>query len=189
VRQGRGKWIDRRRRLTTIRLTVPECRWRSSSCLSRCELGYFPIEDAVPGVPQLGVSTLRDLASTVPDDRPDFVNLPADQARPIEPDVLAAVHRVRTREAPPRRLFSRRAPRRVQSADLAGRTVDAGLLSTSLVVEAVASWPGPGPLLLEAIAARDIHLVIGASCARRCCCCGSCRRSLHWRTCAFERLT
>src|SRR3989442_948279 len=38
----------------------------------------------------------------------------------------------------------------------------AGLLSTSLVVEAVMSWPGLGPLLLEAIAARDLHLVIGA---------------------------
>jgi len=36
------------------------------------------------------------------------------------------------------------------------------LLSTSLVVEAVMSWPGLGPLLLEAIAARDLHLVIGA---------------------------
>jgi peptide/nickel transport system permease protein len=38
----------------------------------------------------------------------------------------------------------------------------AGLLSASLVVEALMSWPGLGPLLLEAIAARDLHLVIGA---------------------------
>jgi peptide/nickel transport system permease protein len=38
----------------------------------------------------------------------------------------------------------------------------AALLSASLVVEAIMSWPGLGPLLLEAIAARDLHLVIGA---------------------------
>lgn len=37
----------------------------------------------------------------------------------------------------------------------------AGLLSMSLVVEVVMSWPGLGPLLLEAILARDFHLVLG----------------------------
>jgi peptide/nickel transport system permease protein len=36
------------------------------------------------------------------------------------------------------------------------------LLSTSLLIEVVLSWPGLGPLLLEAILARDIYLVIGA---------------------------
>lgn len=35
-----------------------------------------------------------------------------------------------------------------------------GLLSYSLAVEAVMSWPGLGPLLLEAILARDVYLVI-----------------------------
>jgi peptide/nickel transport system permease protein len=38
----------------------------------------------------------------------------------------------------------------------------AGLLSMSLLVEIVMSWPGLGPLLLEAILARDFHLVLGA---------------------------
>jgi peptide/nickel transport system permease protein len=37
----------------------------------------------------------------------------------------------------------------------------AGLLSLSLLVEVVMSWPGLGPLLLEAILARDFHLVVG----------------------------
>jgi peptide/nickel transport system permease protein len=37
----------------------------------------------------------------------------------------------------------------------------AGLLSTSLVVEVVMSWPGLGPLMLEAILARDFYLVLG----------------------------
>jgi peptide/nickel transport system permease protein len=35
------------------------------------------------------------------------------------------------------------------------------LLSGSLIVEVVMSWPGLGPLLLEAILARDLYLVIG----------------------------
>jgi peptide/nickel transport system permease protein len=37
----------------------------------------------------------------------------------------------------------------------------AGLLSLSLIVEVVMSWPGLGPLLLEAILARDFYLVLG----------------------------
>jgi peptide/nickel transport system permease protein len=35
------------------------------------------------------------------------------------------------------------------------------LLSGSLLVEIVMSWPGLGPLLLEAILARDLYIVIG----------------------------
>jgi peptide/nickel transport system permease protein len=38
----------------------------------------------------------------------------------------------------------------------------ATLLSASVVVEMVMSWPGLGPLLIEAVAARDLHLVVGA---------------------------
>jgi len=37
-----------------------------------------------------------------------------------------------------------------------------GLLSGSLLVEVVMGWPGMGPLLLEAILARDVFVVIGA---------------------------
>jgi peptide/nickel transport system permease protein len=37
----------------------------------------------------------------------------------------------------------------------------ASLLSLSLVVEVVMAWPGLGPLMLEAILARDLHLVVG----------------------------
>lgn len=39
----------------------------------------------------------------------------------------------------------------------------ATLLSASLLVEVIMGWPGLGPLLLEAIFARDLHLVVGAS--------------------------
>ena len=37
----------------------------------------------------------------------------------------------------------------------------AGLLSGSLLVEAVTGWPGLGPLILEATLSRDLYLVIG----------------------------
>jgi peptide/nickel transport system permease protein len=36
------------------------------------------------------------------------------------------------------------------------------LLSASLLVEVIMNWPGLGPLLLEAIFARDLYVVIGA---------------------------
>jgi peptide/nickel transport system permease protein len=36
------------------------------------------------------------------------------------------------------------------------------LLSVSLLIEVVMGWPGIGPLLLEAILARDLFVVIGA---------------------------
>jgi peptide/nickel transport system permease protein len=35
------------------------------------------------------------------------------------------------------------------------------LLSGSLIVEVVMSWPGLGPLLLEAILSRDLYVVVG----------------------------
>lgn len=36
------------------------------------------------------------------------------------------------------------------------------LLSTSLVMEVILSWPGIGPMLLEAVLARDLFVVLGA---------------------------
>jgi peptide/nickel transport system permease protein len=36
------------------------------------------------------------------------------------------------------------------------------LLSASLLIEVVMNWPGLGPLLLEAILARDVYVVIAA---------------------------
>jgi len=36
------------------------------------------------------------------------------------------------------------------------------LLSASLLIEVIMNWPGLGPLLLEAILARDVYIVIGS---------------------------
>lgn len=38
----------------------------------------------------------------------------------------------------------------------------ASMLSSSFIVEVILGWPGLGPLLLEAILARDVHVVIAA---------------------------
>jgi peptide/nickel transport system permease protein len=45
---------------------------------------------------------------------------------------------------------------------LAGLSV-AALLSASLLIEVVMSWPGLGPLVVEALLARDVHVVLGAT--------------------------
>jgi peptide/nickel transport system permease protein len=45
-------------------------------------------------------------------------------------------------------------------ASLFGLSI-AGLISSSLLVEAILGWPGLGPLFLEAIQARDFYLVLG----------------------------
>jgi peptide/nickel transport system permease protein len=45
---------------------------------------------------------------------------------------------------------------------LAGLSI-ATLLSASLLIEVVMSWPGLGPLVVEALLAKDVHLVLSAS--------------------------
>jgi peptide/nickel transport system permease protein len=75
------------------------------------------------------------------------------------PFILAA----RARGIPRRRLLFRYALPAASNSliSLFGLSV-AGLLSGSLLVEVVMSWPGLGPLLLEAVLARDVYLVVGA---------------------------
>ena len=79
-------------------------------------------------------------------------------------DALRApfVHAARAHGIPERRVLFRHALPAAANPliSLFGLSV-AGLLSMSLVVEVVMSWPGLGPLLLEAILARDFHLVLG----------------------------
>ncbi len=45
---------------------------------------------------------------------------------------------------------------------LAGLSI-ATLLSASLLIEVVMSWPGLGPLLVESLLAKDVHVVLSAS--------------------------
>jgi peptide/nickel transport system permease protein len=64
---------------------------------------------------------------------------------------------------PARRLLYRYALRAAANPliSLLGFSIGA-LLSGSLLVEVVMGWPGLGPLLLEAILARDLYVVIGS---------------------------
>ena len=168
----RGEWIDRAcAALTTLLLTVPELLLALALLLVAVRTGLFPIGGMRSlGVPQPGAwATFRDLAVhlVLPTTALILVNLPVliRHVRSSLVDVLAApfIQGAHARGVPPRRLLFRDALRAASNPliSLVGLSI-AGLLSTSLVVEAVMSWPGLGPLLLEAIAARDIHLVIGA---------------------------
>jgi peptide/nickel transport system permease protein len=81
-------------------------------------------------------------------------------------DVLDApfLRAARARGVPERRLMYRTALRAAANplTALAGFSI-AGLLSASLVVEVIMSWPGLGPLLLDATLARDVHVIAGAT--------------------------
>jgi peptide/nickel transport system permease protein len=81
-------------------------------------------------------------------------------------DVLDAPFLVaaRARGVPERRLVYRTALRAAANplTALAGFSI-ASLLSASLVLEVILSWPGLGPLLLDATLARDVHVVAGAT--------------------------
>jgi len=83
-------------------------------------------------------------------------------------DVLQAPFMVaaRARGIPERRLVYRSALRAAANplTALAGFSI-ASLLSASLVLEVIMSWPGLGPLLLDATLARDIHVIAGATTA------------------------
>lgn len=49
-------------------------------------------------------------------------------------------------------------------APMAGLSI-ASLLGASLIVEVVFTWPGLGPLMVDAVLARDTPVVLGAACA------------------------
>jgi peptide/nickel transport system permease protein len=168
----RGRWVDRLcGGLTTLLLTVPELLLALGLLLFAVRTGLFPVGGMrSPGLGESGAwNTANDVAAhlVLPSVALILVNLPIliRHVRSSLVDVLAApfIQGAHARGVPPRRLLFRDALRAASNPliSLLGLSI-AGLLSTSLVVEAVMSWPGLGPLLLEAIAARDIHLVIGA---------------------------
>ena len=72
------------------------------------------------------------------------------------------VHAAEAHGIPRRRLLWRFALRAAANPliSLLGFSVGA-LLSGSLLVEVITSWPGLGPFLLEAILARDLYVVVG----------------------------
>jgi peptide/nickel transport system permease protein len=168
----RGRWGDRLGgAVTTGLLVVPELLLGLCLLLFALRTGYFPVGGMMsPRAADLGTwDRLRDVAShlVLPMTALILLTLPVlvRHVRASFIDTLSApfIQAARARGVPDRRILFRSALRAAANPllSLLGLSI-AGLLSTSLVIEALMSWPGLGPLLLDAIASRDLHLVVGA---------------------------
>jgi len=168
----RDQWVDRLCAVaTTTLLVTPELLLGLLMLVVASRTGLFPVGGmASPaGTPLQGWARARDLLVhlTLPALALALLSLPVlvRHVRASLVDVLGApfIQGTRARGVPPGRLLFRDALRAAANplVSLLGLSI-AGLLSTSLVIEALMSWPGLGPLLLDAIAARDLYLVLGA---------------------------
>lgn len=167
----RGGWGDRVcAAITTALLVVPELLLGLTLMLVAVRTGAFPVGGMMsPRAMDLGPwARVKDLVwhLALPVTAMTLVTLPVlvRHVRASLIDTLEEpfIQAARARGVPERRLLFRDALRAAANplASLMGLSV-AGLLSASLVIEALMSWPGLGPMLLDAIAARDLHLVIG----------------------------
>jgi peptide/nickel transport system permease protein len=167
-----GGWADRvSAGATTALLAVPDLLLGLGLLLLAVRTGYFP----TGGMVSLGFADLGPWEKTkdviahflLPVTALTLVTLPVlvRHVRASVVDVLGApfIQAARAIGVPERRLLFHHALRVAANPliSLLGLSV-AALLSASLVVETIMSWPGLGPLLLEAVAARDLHLVVGA---------------------------
>lgn len=168
----RGGWGDRvAATVTTALLSVPELLVFLCLLLLAVRTGWAPTGGMVSlGFGELGAwDKLRDIAwhFFLPVTALVLVTLPVlvRHVRASLIDVLSApfIQAARAAGIPEHRILFRYALRAAANPliSLLGLSI-AGLLSASLVVETIMSWPGLGPLLLEAVAARDLHLVIAA---------------------------
>jgi len=167
----KGKWADRMGAgATTALLSVPDVLLGLGLLLLAVRTGYFPTGGMVSlSFAELGLwDKVKDVASHffIPVTALILANLPVlvRHVRASLIEVLQApfIQAARASGIPERRLLFRYALRAAANPliSLLGLSI-AALLSASLVVETIMSWPGLGPLLLEAVAARDLHLVVG----------------------------
>ena len=168
----KGGWADRvAAGATTALLGVPDLLVGLGFLLLAVRTGYFPTGGMVSiDFAALGPwDKLKDVIShfVLPVTALTLVNLPVlvRHVRASLIDVLQApfIQAARATGVSERRLLFRHALRAAANPliSLLGLSV-AALLSASLVVETIMSWPGLGPLLIEAVVARDLHLVVGA---------------------------
>lgn len=166
-----GRWPDHVLSWVTAGLLIlPELVLALSLLIIAVRSGWFP----TGGLVSTGFETLtlfgkiRDLAwhMFLPVSALVLASLPVliRHVRSAMAEVLSAPF-LRAAEGhgiPRRKLLYRYALRAAanQLISLSGFSIGA-LLSGSLLVEVVMSWPGLGPLLLEAILARDFYVVIG----------------------------
>jgi len=168
----RGGWGDRAAAgATTVLLSVPDLLLGLGLLLLAVHTGYFPTGGMVSiRFAELGPwDKAKDVVShfLLPVAALTLINVPVlvRHVRASLVEVLQApfIRAARAAGIPERRLLFRHALRAAANPliSLVGLSV-ASLLSASLVVETIMSWPGLGPLLVEAVAARDLHLVVGA---------------------------
>jgi peptide/nickel transport system permease protein len=168
----RGKWADRAGGVvTSALLTVPDLVLFLAILLVAVRTGWFPTGGMVStAFSELSVwGKAKDIASHLflPALGLAIATLPAlvRHIRSAMIEVLEAPF-IRAARAhgisEPRVLLRYALPVAANPLiSLFGFSV-ATMLSASLLVEVILSWPGIGPLLLDAILAKDVYVVIGA---------------------------
>lgn len=167
----RGRWPDRLTAgATTILLGVPDLLLGLLLLVVAVRSGLFP----TGGMMSVDFATLdtwdqaKDLLShfALPVTALTLLNLPV-LVRHVRASMIDAlqssfVQGGRALGMSERRVLFRYALRVAANPllSLLGLSV-AALLSTSLVIETIMSWPGLGPLLLSSVVARDLHVVVG----------------------------
>ncbi len=166
-----GGWIDRLSlAAASLLMAVPEILLGLGCLLLAVRTGAWPTGGMrSPGFEDLGAwGQARDLAwhFVLPVTALVLASLPVllRHVRSAMVEALHApfVHAARGHGVGRRRLLYRHALPAAANPliSLFGLSI-AGLLSGSLLIEIILSWPGLGPLLLEAILARDLHVVVG----------------------------
>ena len=168
----KGGWLDRLTAgATTTLLGIPELVLGLGLLLFAVRTGYLP----TGGMTSLNFEELepwqqmRDVLVhlILPVTALTLVSLPVlvRHVRASVAEVVRArfIQAARAAGVPERRLLVRHALRTAANPliSLFGLSL-AGLLSASFVIETIMSWPGLGPLLLAAVAARDLHVVVAA---------------------------
>jgi peptide/nickel transport system permease protein len=168
----KGQWPDRAgAAASTTLLSVPDLLLGLVCLLIAVRTGFFPTGGMVSlGFAEFGRwDQVKDVAAHffLPVTALILVTLPVllRHVRASLIEVLQApfIQAARALGIPEHRLLFRDALRAAANPliSLLGLSI-AALLSASLVIETIMSWPGLGPLLLEAVVARDLHLVVGA---------------------------
>jgi peptide/nickel transport system permease protein len=168
----KGGWLDRLTAgATTTLLGIPELVLGLGLLLFAVRTGYLP----TGGMTSLNFEELepwqqmRDVLVhlILPVTALTLVSLPilVRHVRASVAEVVRArfIQAARAAGVPERRLLVRHALLAAANPliSLFGLSL-AGLLSASFVIETIMSWPGLGPLLLAAVAARDLHVVVAA---------------------------
>ncbi len=168
----RGSWLDRVcSTATSTLLAIPDLVVALGLLFLAVRTGWFPSGGmhSVGSADLSGWAGMRDLGShiVIPCTALVLVLLPT-LVRHVRASILETldspfVKTARAHGIPKRRVLWRQVLPAAANPliSLFGMTVG-GLLSASLLIEVIMSWPGLGPLILEAILARDLYLVIGA---------------------------